>query len=483
MGPELWTDAERAALTNGVRRCYENAGLRAPEIVAWASSPLAGERLAAELARRHTSIGTRSRAWVVLLARAVSSGTLGVLSFGITFGLSLAGAVYWLLAILPSAVSPDDDEWFPLAHARGAWIGAITAVVLTLTALLVVMTRTIAAVPVSWVLTGTLYGALFAVFGPYLPIVIGGWAGVAVSTLGAASGAPPESWISTLLTATVLPVFAVAVVVGFVVRMRTGPPAPLRYTDDTHLRIRNSLAATIDLAPVTLPGQLWNDPDRPVELAVAWAVSTGRPVVRRYPVAHFDTQTGHRVLSGTLTAAPHLGWWWPHRRFVVFSHTPTEEHDEHLIDGFRRPHRTDGPAISWPDGYRVYAVHGVGVPAEFVEAGWDAEALHRHPNTEVRRAAIELIGWSSYIEGAGWELVATAPDPGNPPHELALYEDPSGRLANVRVLVMTNGSPNRSGKPLRYAETVPDTINDPVAAAAWQYGCPVDVYRQMRRRT
>jgi hypothetical protein len=48
---------------------------------------------------------------------------------------------------------------------------------------------------------------------------------------------------------------------------------------------------------------------------------------------------------------------------------------------------------------------------------------------------------------------------------------------------MTNGSPDRTGEIRRYAETVPASIHDPVAAAAWQYECPVDVYRALQRRT
>ena len=93
------------------------------------------------------------------------------------------------------------------------------------------------------------------------------------------------------------------------------------------------------------------------------------------------------------------------------------------------------------------------------------------------------MGWLSYISAAGLRLVASAPDPGNPPHSLELYADPQGRLGDARVLVMTNGSPHRSGRLLRYAETVPLRFRDPVAAAAWQYDCPVEVYRQLNRRT
>jgi len=93
------------------------------------------------------------------------------------------------------------------------------------------------------------------------------------------------------------------------------------------------------------------------------------------------------------------------------------------------------------------------------------------------------MGWLRYISAAGLRLVASAPDPGNPPHSLELYEDPHGRLGDARVLVMTNRSPHRSGRLLRYAETVPAAIDDPVEAAAWQYGCPLEVYRQLNRRT
>jgi hypothetical protein len=48
---------------------------------------------------------------------------------------------------------------------------------------------------------------------------------------------------------------------------------------------------------------------------------------------------------------------------------------------------------------------------------------------------------------------------------------------------MTNGSPDDDDRPLVFAETVPGHLDDPVEAAAWQYDCPVDVYRTLQRRT
>jgi hypothetical protein len=80
-------------------------------------------------------------------------------------------------------------------------------------------------------------------------------------------------------------------------------------------------------------------------------------------------------------------------------------------------------------------------------------------------------------------LVAAAADPGNPGRELRLYEMPPELRENKRLLAMVNGSPDRSGRQREYAELVPAEFDDPIAAAAWQYDCPVDVYRALLRRT
>lgn len=176
-------------------------------------------------------------------------------------------------------------------------------------------------------------------------------------------------------------------------------------------------------------------------------------------------------------------WWWAHPDFVIACEPPVEMHLERAETGTVRPHRDDGPAIRWSDGAGFCFWHGVQVPASLMAGLWNVETIHLHPNSEVRRAAIERMGWLAYIRQAGLRVVASVPDPGNPPHELVLYEDPRGRLGDARVLVMTNGSPDRSGEIRRYAEAVPGDIDDPVTAAAWQYGCPVEVYRGLQRRT
>lgn len=521
LGSAALTDAERGAVTDAVRRCYAQAGLPWPGRVRWAPSPLAGRLLAARLARRHTPVATRIRGLTTLIWNGAGTTIGSMLAFGGSAALYCLVMLYWLRFALPGSPwsSFDPDPAYAPEHWRALWIGGVAGALLLVPFLAWMVTLE----DRPSIIIGVGSGVALAALGPGpLLMMVGSWAALGVSSLTGGSSPPSPAWVTTLLTATMTPAVALAAVAGIVISWCTDPPEPLRYPDPAQdrlsLRLDAALTAAGAAAP-TIPGpqarvrnavdDSVSGVDRSIDTAVEWAVRTGRRWVRRYPVERFGGQRGGSlagaawlVASGApvppdagsfvhdFTAASRAGWWWPHTRFVVIAERPSalrlerfRLHAEQPPDGARRLHRTDGPAAEWPDGYRVYAVHGIGVPAGLVENGGDVRALHRHPNSEVRRAAIDLIGWADYVHRAGWRLVATAPDPGNPPHELALYEDPRRRLRDVRVLMMTNGSPDRSGALRRHAETVPDTIDDPVAAAAWQYGCPVDVYRQLGRRT
>lgn len=108
----------------------------------------------------------------------------------------------------------------------------------------------------------------------------------------------------------------------------------------------------------------------------------------------------------------------------------------------------------------------------------------REPNSEVRRAAFERIGWADAVVELGLSPMATAPDPGNAPNMLELYALPEQIYEEpVNLLLMVNGSPDRSGAVRRYGETVPASITDPIAAASWQYGVAPEIYAQLARRT
>lgn len=168
------------------------------------------------------------------------------------------------------------------------------------------------------------------------------------------------------------------------------------------------------------------------------------------------------------------GSWWPRDEVCVMADRPVAVH----VDADFALHNDKGPALAFADGSRAYAWHGRLVPSWVVEDPTGARILAEN-NVEVRRCALEHIGWEAFVADAGLTLVGTAPDPGNPGFSLQLYDLP-GR---ERLLLAVNGSVERDGTRRRYGLRVPDWYRDPVAAAAWSYGLRADQYAQLQRRT
>lgn len=200
-------------------------------------------------------------------------------------------------------------------------------------------------------------------------------------------------------------------------------------------------------------------------------------------------------VRGLLEVARSAGWWWALDTVAVV----TEPAQLVATDEQGRTHHETGPAIRYRDGYSVYAWHGVNVPADLIETGWTAQQIMDEPNVEIRRCAVERIGWDVFLAQLGAEPIASAPDPGNPGHMLYLYEPPEalvtdglaqgGRTVRIRtraqrsrVLMCTNGSVERDGTRRRYGLMVPAHHVDPVAAAAELYGVSVEVYRKLEVR-
>lgn len=164
---------------------------------------------------------------------------------------------------------------------------------------------------------------------------------------------------------------------------------------------------------------------------------------------------------------------------------PHPRPDAFRRDAQGRPHCPDGPAAVWPDGWAVHVWHGTRVPASLIRGDWDTDRILREPNTEVRRCAIERMGWPEFITAAGLRQVGdSAPDPGNPGQRLTLYDLPTAIYnVPVRVLLCTNGTPERDGTRRSYGLTVPAQTPDPVSAAAGLLGLTREQYLTLSRAT
>jgi hypothetical protein len=188
---------------------------------------------------------------------------------------------------------------------------------------------------------------------------------------------------------------------------------------------------------------------------------------------------GSEARLDALIGTADLGWWWPYESVAILTDRPTELH----VDPDGRLHHTSGPAIGYADGWGIWAWHGRRVP-EWVITNPTPEVIAAEDNVEIRRCGIESMGWDRYVHAAELQLVASAPDPGNAPHTVDLYDVPERLWGDpVRLIVVTNGSAERDGSRRRYGLTTPAEISDPIAAVAWTVGESKSEYLATARRT
>jgi hypothetical protein len=192
--------------------------------------------------------------------------------------------------------------------------------------------------------------------------------------------------------------------------------------------------------------------------------------------------------QGLRRAAKAAGWWWPMRGAVILTERPISI----TRDDLHRLHSETGPAISYPDGWGIWAVHGVRVPQLVVEHPDQitTEAVLAEPNQEVRRVMADRYGWDRLAEEGRWTLIDSCPDPGNPGQTLRLWDLPSGlnaptgnqRDGTVRLLTCVNGTVDRDGTRRQFGLTVPGDAPDALTAAAGTYRMSRDDYALLARR-
>ena len=128
----------------------------------------------------------------------------------------------------------------------------------------------------------------------------------------------------------------------------------------------------------------------------------------------------------------------------------------------------DGPAITFADGYKVFAVSGLVTPRKFLESrnSITVEDIKQEENVERRRGLIELYGTARYLTDANAQLV---------------HADKFGELYRVELdndepLVMVkviNSTMEPDGSFKSYFLRVPPTVRTAQEAVAWTFGMSV----------
>jgi hypothetical protein len=164
----------------------------------------------------------------------------------------------------------------------------------------------------------------------------------------------------------------------------------------------------------------------------------------------------------------------------------SDRHTSVHVDAQRRLHHETGPARAWADGWALWYWHGTRVPRTLIKDGWTFDQIMAETNAEIRRCAIEKMGWDVFLTNLGAEPVASSDDPGNPGQRIHLYDLPEGMgrmyAAPARLFVCTNGTVERDGTRRRFALPVPAHHTDPIVAAAELYGWPAEAYRRLEVR-
>jgi len=167
-----------------------------------------------------------------------------------------------------------------------------------------------------------------------------------------------------------------------------------------------------------------------------------------------------------------VGWWAPWDGICFVSDRPRRVQ----FDAENRLHCETGKAVEYSDSWGVSAWHGTRVPDEWItdRASLTAKIALTQENLELRRAAIEIVGWHNVLR----ELGATVVDEDeNPEH---------GTLVEVQLPDL----PRRSrfihvqcGTGREFAIGVPNECQTVFEAQAWMAGMPVSKFQYPTIRT
>jgi hypothetical protein len=174
----------------------------------------------------------------------------------------------------------------------------------------------------------------------------------------------------------------------------------------------------------------------------------------------------HRGLDALMLVARSAGWWWPFEHLAILTERPTAVRQ----DAQGRLHHADGPAIAYPDGFAIWAWHGVSVPRQVIERPEQltVQQIRDEPRVAVRQVMLERYGSERYLRNAAAERVSHD-DVGT------LWSAPLGAEGLV-VVEVRNSTPEPDGRYTTYWLRVPPEVRTAHEAVAWTFGLSADDY-------
>jgi hypothetical protein len=171
-------------------------------------------------------------------------------------------------------------------------------------------------------------------------------------------------------------------------------------------------------------------------------------------------------LQGLAEYSQNAGWFLPHANICWVS----ERHNVLRRDERGRIHSETGPAIAYPDGWSIYAWHGIRVPESVIEKRNEISvtAILKEQNTEVRRVMRNLYGNERFMQDAGAKEIDAAPSHKARLLTIHLPGDP----VEIRMVELT--CPSTGNK---YMERVPPDVRSAIEALSWRFNVKPAEYK------
>ncbi len=160
------------------------------------------------------------------------------------------------------------------------------------------------------------------------------------------------------------------------------------------------------------------------------------------------------------------GWFLPHANICWVS----ERHNVLIRDERGRLHSESGPAAMYPDGWSIYAWHGVRVPERVIveREKTTVKDILAEQNTEIRRVMRNLYGTDRFMLDAGATEVDRCDSHGARLLTIQLPGDP----VELRMMELT--CPSTGNK---YFERVPPDVRSAIEGLSWRFNIKPGEYQ------
>ena len=175
-------------------------------------------------------------------------------------------------------------------------------------------------------------------------------------------------------------------------------------------------------------------------------------------------------LKGLIELSKHAGWFLPHKEICWVS----ERHCLLNRDDKGRLHSLNQPSVLYPDGWSIYAVHGVRVP-EYIIMNPNQitiKKIEEENNLEIKRIMIERFGQERYLMESNAKMI----------HKDKFGELYYKEIKNDEPLVMVkviNSTPEPDGSRNNYFIRVDPKIKTAHAAVAWTFSMKKKDYKPL----